>query len=142
METVAFPLGVLDSALARVLIESPLSPFHVMSPEGRVEKEVVPKVVAKGMGCGEGWVCAERMEMPKRIHERRMRRFEAGKLGVESVLGAHLDSPTRSWMVAFAGCFCSFNAELGGVVDACIYFRVGTIGSTCFRVRHCSLRCR
>lgn len=92
-----------------------------MSPEGRVEKEVVPKVVAKGMGCGEGWVCAERMEMPKRIHERRMRRFEAGKLGVESVLGAHLDSPTRSWIVALVGCLCIFNAVLVGVVGACIY---------------------
>ncbi len=49
METVASPLGVLASALARVLIESPLRPFHVMSPEGSVEKEVVPKLVAKGM---------------------------------------------------------------------------------------------
>lgn len=72
METVAFPLGVLDSALETVFTDPPLSPFHEVRPGGRVEKGVVPKVVAKGMGCGEGWVCAERMEMPRRIHERRM----------------------------------------------------------------------
>lgn len=70
--TVAFSLGELDSALETVLIVFPLSPFHEVRPGGRVEKGVVPKVVAKGMGCGEGWVCAERMEMPRRIHERRM----------------------------------------------------------------------
>jgi hypothetical protein len=55
-----------------VFTDPPLSPFHEVRPGGRVEKGVVPKVVAKGMGCGEGWVCAERMEMPRRIHERRM----------------------------------------------------------------------
>lgn len=72
VETIAFPLGVLDSASARVSRLDPFSPFHVVRPGGRVEKGVVPKVVAKGMGCGEGWVCAERMDMPRRIQERRM----------------------------------------------------------------------
>ena len=59
--------------------------------------------------------------MPKRIHDGRIRRLEAGKLGMESALGAHLDSPTRSWRVALVGCLCIFNAVLGGVVGACIY---------------------
>ncbi len=73
METVASPLGVLVSALDAVLIVPPLSPFHEARPGGRVEKGDVPKVVAKGMGCGEGWVWAERMEMPRTNQERRMR---------------------------------------------------------------------